>query len=226
MSLGNLAEELTEDSYSAACAQRMGDVLNDHIKELRDVGSVEEYRNMLFGERLRIDNRMRVLADFVDLEIVANGALDRRVVFNVASASVLDRLQEICAGRRLEMVPIEGEDLNFQAAIPAPDDNELQDMTDQIDRLEKSCLGKVARVKADTLQRITAAIKREYLDAMGVQQARRSLDEIYRIYGRASIIITLKKRRAILGDRLRLKKDQEIELFARIDDEEFQSVEF
>jgi len=59
-----------EDSYSLATAERMSDAIDNFVKLLREIGSVDQYKNLFFGERIRLEERQRVLTDFADVELV------------------------------------------------------------------------------------------------------------------------------------------------------------
>ena len=53
-----------------------------------------------------------------------------------------------------------------------------EDLENQVIRLGKNSMSKVSSIKADVMQRLTAAIKAEYIDPPVAQKARVQLDEL------------------------------------------------
>lgn len=212
-----------EDSYSLATAERMSDAIDNFIKLLREIGSVDQYKNLFFGERIRLEERQRVLTDFADVELVEQGKQTFALV-SLSNKAVLERVIEICAAANLEMKPIDATGMKLAAPLPTPTDNEFTIMKDNIDRLERTGVGTISRVKSDALQRIGAAVKREYVEALESKKIRDLLDVLHAANSEVVQVLAMRKRRDVLGDRYRPRTDREIAMYALIDDERYSKI--
>ena len=97
-------------------------------------------------------------------------------------------------------------------------------MKDNIDRLERTGVGTISRVKSDALQRIGAAVKREYVEALESKKIRDLLDVLHAANSEVVQVLAMRKRRDVLGDRYRPRTDREIAMYALIDDERFSKI--
>ena len=210
----------TPDSYSQAAAQRMFDMLAGHISAMREIGAKAQYLNLFFGERVRLDGRLRVLGDFVDLDLVSDGHTDYLKV-TAATGDVVSAVDEICRDARLTLHPMDESGLCFLAPLPTPTDTEMQTMLDQVDRTLRSTMMAIARVKSDTMQRLTAAIKNEYVEPVEAKAARRILDQLHAFSLQTAEVLCLKKRQSLLGTSFRMRTDRDRELLLLAQSENF-----
>ena len=204
-----LVEVGQPDCYSAAAAQRMGDVVQRHVALLREIGDVDQYRHLFFGERVTLEGRSRVLSDFVDIDILPS-RLGHVVKLALATPGVRDAVMTICAEARISPVTTNDTGLNYIALLPPrgrrPGDDRRHART-----LRETKAG-ISKVKADTMQRITAALKREYIDPADARNVRILLDRLYAMNIEAVEALTVKKRKAVLGASFTAKSQREMEL--------------
>ena len=209
--IGMLVEVGQPDCYSAAAAQRMGDVVQRHVALLREIGAVDQYRHLFFGERVTLEGRSRVLSDFVDIDILPS-RLGHVVKLALATPGVRDAVMTICAEARISPVTTNDTGLNYIALLPQPSEADIQAMIDATARTLRETKAGISKVKADTMQRITAALKREYIDPADARNVRILLDRLYAMNIEAVEALTVKKRKAVLGASFTAKSQREMEL--------------
>jgi ribosome recycling factor len=93
-----------------------------------------------------------------------------------------------------------------------------EDLENQVKRLGKSSLQKVSSIKADAMQRLTAAIKAEYIDAPVAQKARVQLDELFDEARKHIAVLSLIRRKQLIGGGISFDGPEEEAMYRRIGD--------
>ena len=93
-----------------------------------------------------------------------------------------------------------------------------EDLENQIKRLGKNSMSKVSSIKADAMQRLTAAIKAEYIDPPVAQKARVQLDELGDEARKHIVVLSLIRRKQLIGGGIAFDGPEEESLYRRIND--------
>jgi len=93
-----------------------------------------------------------------------------------------------------------------------------EDLENQIKRLGKNSMSKVSSIKADAMQRLTAAIKAEYIDPPVAQKARIQLDELGDEARKHISVLSLIRRKQLIGGGISFDGPEEESLYRRIND--------
>ena len=99
-----------------------------------------------------------------------------------------------------------------------------EDLENEVKRVAKNSLQKVSSVKADAMQRLTAAIKVEYIDAPEAQKARVQLDSLFDEARKHITILSLIRRKQLLGGGMGFDGPEEESLYRRINDSQYKNV--
>ena len=83
--------------------------------------------------------------------------------------------------------------------IPEPTQNQLNEFAGETKRIERSAISRIARVKSDAIQRIKAALEREYIEPHVAVPAKAHLENIQQSAVFEIRLIGLKKRKSLLG---------------------------
>ena len=66
-------------------------------------------------------------------------------------------------------------------------------------RIERAAISKIARIKSDAIQRIKAALEREYIEPHLAVPAKANLEDIQKLAVNNIRMISLKRRKVLLG---------------------------
>ena len=91
--------------------------------------------------------------------------------------------------------------------VPKPTLEDLERIEDDLDRLSRSTLSNLTKIKANTGQRLKAGLENEYIEVPAAGKARKNLDDLYDIYGELAKLHILKKRMKIMGTYFQPKDD-------------------
>jgi len=83
--------------------------------------------------------------------------------------------------------------------IPEPTQNQLNEFAGETKRIERSAISRIARIKSDAIQRIKAALEREYIEPHVAVPAKAHLENIQQSAVFEIRLIGLKKRKSLLG---------------------------
>jgi len=197
----------SDDSYSKAAMERMFDEISALVERLNGVGSALATLNLFHRETVEIEGKRRMLRDFVavDLGPDPTAGTFRVVIHNPA------------------VIPATVAILKENGFINI-DTSDREDLENEVKRVAKNSLQKVSSVKADAMQRLTAAIKVEYIDAPEAQKARVQLDSLFDEARKHITILSLIRRKQLLGGGMGFDGPEEESLYRRINDSQYKNV--
>ena len=167
---GHLIEIIEEDSYAEAASHRISDKITAYIPQLLDIGSIKQFKNLFYGERTKVDETIRVISDFAQIEIEIIGET-KWIVVDVYIPEILERVQEILVEAELEMRQTGEDPIKLRGQIPAPNDTELTVMLDGLDTTASRTLSAINAVKGDALSRLRSAMDKEFIEPLDAKEA-------------------------------------------------------
>jgi hypothetical protein len=99
-----------------------------------------------------------------------------------------------------------------------------EDLESEVKRVAKNSLSKISSIKADAMQRLTAAIKVEYIDPPEAKKARIQLDDLFDEAHRHLTVLSLIRRKQLLGGGMAFDSPDEEVLYRRISDRPYKEV--
>ena len=194
------------DSYSLAAMARTEDILSFLVEDLDVVGSKDAYKNILYGVRLIVEGKNRRLSDFSE---IINDEEDNNIEqkqkntdnfkINIFRENLVDDIITTIKQNGFKEVNRIKDTTHILIKIPEPTQNQLNEFAGETKRIERSAISRIARIKSDAIQRIKAALQREYIEPHVAVPAKAHLENIQQSAVSEIRLIGLKKRKTLLG---------------------------
>ena len=205
------------DSYSLAAMARTEDILSFLVEDLNIIGSKETYKNILYGVRLIVEGKNRRLSDFSEIinedeedqSINKKSKSDNYFIINIFRENLINNIIIIIKQHGFKQIKRIENSTQILIKIPEPTQNQLNEFAGETKRIERSAISRIARIKSDAIQRIKAALEREYIEPHVAVPAKAHLENIQQSAVSEIRLIGLKKRKTLLG-----------KFFSYIDEEE------
>ena len=217
---GHLIEIIEEDSYAEAASHRISDKITAYIPQLLDIGSIKQFKNLFYGERTKVDETIRVISDFAQIEIEIIGET-KWIVVDVYIPEILERVQEILVEAELEMRQTGEDPIKLRGQIPAPNDTELTVMLDGLDTTASRTLSAINAVKGDALSRLRSAMDKEFIEPLDAKEAGVGITRVHAEATEVVKVLRLKKRMELLGRRFQISSDEEKALMPKLEQEKY-----
>ena len=192
------------DSYSLAAMARTEDILSFLVEDLNVIGSKDAYKNILYGVRIIVEGKNRRLSDFSE---IINEEEDNNIKqkntdnfkINIFRENLVDDIITIIKQNGFKEVNRIKDTTHILIKIPEPTQNQLKEFAGETKRIERSAISRIARIKSDAIQRIKAALEREYIEPHAAVPAKAHLENIQQSAVSEIRLIGLKKRKTLLG---------------------------
>ena len=198
-------EDLT-DSYSQEANENMKVAIENLVTNLTQVGSADAYKNALFGLKIMVDKRPRRITDVANVE---PGLKPRSLDLMVYSRELIPLVVEEIKLAGFKNVTSDIELQRVTIIVPAPTLEDLERIEDDLDRVARSTVSNLTKVKANSSQRLKAGLENEYIEVAEAGKARKNLDEIIDHYVEIAKLHVLKKRIKEMGKYFQPKPEDE-----------------
>ena len=198
-------EDLT-DSYSQEANENMKVAIENLVTNLTQVGSADAYKNALFGLKIMVDKRPRRITDVANVE---PGLKPRSLDLMVYSRELIPLVVEEIKLAGFKNVTSDIELQRVTIIVPAPTLEDLERIEDDLDRVARSTVSNLTKVKANSGQRLKAGLENEYIEVAEATKARKNLDEIIDHYVEIAKLHVLKKRIKVMGKYFQPKPEDE-----------------
>ena len=198
-------EELT-DSYSQEANENMKVSIENLVTSLTQVGSADAYKNALFGLKIMVDKRPRRITDVANVE---PGLKPRSLDLMVYSRELIPLVVEEIKLAGFKNVTSDIELQRVTIIVPAPTLEDLERIEDDLDRVARSTVSSLTKVKANSSQRLKAGLENEYIEVAEAGKARKNLDDIIEYYVEIAKLHVLKKRIKVMGKYFQPKPEDE-----------------
>ena len=198
-------EDLT-DSYSQEANENMKVAIENLLTNLTQVGSADAYKNALFGLKIMVDKRPRRITDVANVE---PGLKPRSLDLMVYSRELIPLVVEEIKVAGFKNVTSDIELQRVTIIVPAPTLEDLERIEDDLDRVARSTVSNLTKVKANSSQRLKAGLENEYIEVAEAGKARKNLDEIIDYYVEIAKLHVLKKRIKVMGKYFQPKPEDE-----------------
>ena len=198
-------EDLT-DSYSQEANENMKVAIENLVTNLTQVGSADAYKNALFGLKIMVDKRPRRITDVANVE---SGLKPRSLDLMVYSRELIPLVVEEIKLAGFKNVTSDIELQRVTIIVPAPTLEDLERIEDDLDRVARSTVSNLTKVKANSSQRLKAGLENEYIEVAEAAKARKNLDDIIDHYVEIAKLHVLKKRIKVMGKYFQPKPEDE-----------------
>ena len=166
-----------EDSYSLATKARIEDILDKFIEDLEDLGTDDAVEKALNAQQIEVDKKNRRVSDFVEM-IYDEFTKGKSVRVVVKRDELLDPIVNIIKESGFNRVARVGRTNMLDVKIPKPTFEQLEALSEKVDQLRTTAINKATSIKADSLQRIKAAMDKEYIEAPEAKQATEQIEVV------------------------------------------------
>ena len=198
-------EELT-DSYSQEANENMKVAIENLKTSLTQVGSADAYKNALFGLKIMVDKKPRRVTDVANVE---PGLKPRSLDLMVYSRELIPLVVEEIKVAGFKNVTSDVELQRVTIVVPPHTLEDLERIEDDLDRVARSTVSNLTRIKANSSQRLKAGLENEYIEVADAGRARKNLDDAIEHYVQISKLLILRKRMEVMGKYFQPKNDDE-----------------
>lgn len=205
-----------ENSYIASAKERMNDVIELFIKNSEGSITLNDFSQIFKTVTVWIKFRPRKLGQYV--EVMKERTTAENVCVRYASEEYVPHIKEVLKEHRLKIVSTEANIINCKP--PRPSDQDIEIAIQKIKVLANTARNSLSQVKADSIQRLQAALKNEYLEAKDVKFAITNIEKIEEKFAAVLTYCRLEAEKKLGGKLFRYEsqeaKDLHVGLLRRI----------
>ena len=170
--VGRLSEE--ENSYIASAKERMNDVIELFITNSEGSITLNDFSQIFKTVTVWIKFRPRKLGQYV--EVMKERTTADNVCVRYGDEIYVPHIKEVLKEHRLKITSTEPNIINCKP--PRPSDQDIEIAIQKIKVLANTARNSLRQVKADSIQRLQAALKNEYLEAKDVKHAITNIEKV------------------------------------------------
>ena len=198
-------------SYRDSFESRARDRFVTFVKELKELGSHDEYRTMLHADRVILEKKSRRLLDYIEV----SAFIDRIEIISLNQEVTKQLIDIIKNDKGFETVLQDEAASKVTVPLPPLSTNAMLELKSTAiakqQQLEKALFG----VKSQTGQQIRAGIEREYIFQPDAAKVSKEIDQIIAHYLTQSKIFSIAKQDLIMGS-FKAKTPEDEELYPQI----------
>ena len=163
-----------ENSYINSSKERMFDVINLLVTNAEGSVSLSDFSQIFKTVTVWIKFRPRKLGTYV--EIIKERSTATSISVRYTSDEYIPHIKEVLRDHNIRVKSIAQNVMVCQ--IPKPSDQDIEIAVQKIRVLASTARSSLSQVKADTIQRLQAALKNEYLEVKAVKFTITSIEKI------------------------------------------------
>ena len=163
-----------ENSYIASAKERMNDVIETFISSSEGSITLNDFSQIFKTVTVWIKFRPRKLGQYV--EVMKERTTADNVCVRYGSEEYVPHIKEVLKEHRLKITSTEPNIINCKP--PRPSDQDIEIAIQKVKVLANTARNSLSQVKADSIQRLQAALKNEYLEAKDVKHAIGSIEKV------------------------------------------------
>lgn len=163
-----------ENSYIASAKERMNDVIETFISSSEGSITLNDFSQIFKTVTVWIKFRPRKLGQYV--EVMKERTTADNVCVRYGSEEYVPHIKEVLKEHRLKITSTELNIINCKP--PRPSDQDIEIAIQKVKVLANTARNSLSQVKADSIQRLQAALKNEYLEAKDVKHAIGNIEKV------------------------------------------------
>ena len=163
-----------ENSYIASAKERMNDVIETFISSSEGSITLNDFSQIFKTVTVWIKFRPRKLGQYV--EVMKERTTADNVCVRYGSEEYVPHIKEVLKEHRLKITSTETNIINCKP--PRPSDQDIEIAIQKVKVLANTARNSLSQVKADSIQRLQAALKNEYLEAKDVKHAIGNIEKV------------------------------------------------
>ena len=163
-----------QNSYINSAKERMNDVIDTFLNNAENSVALNDFSLIFKSVTVWIKFRPRKLGQYV--EIIKERTTTDSITIRFSSEEYVPHIKEVLKEHRLKI--ISSENNIIVCKTPRPSDQDIEIALQKIKVLANTSKNSLSQVKADSIQRLQAALKNEYLEAKDVKFAITSIEKV------------------------------------------------
>lgn len=154
-----------ENTYVNSAKERMYDVIKLFVTNAEGSVSLNDFSQIFKTVTVWIKFRPRKLGTYV--EVIKERSTEKTISVRYSADEYIPHVKEVLREHNLRVKSIANNVMVCQ--VPKPSDQDIEIAVQKIKVLANTARSSLSQVKADTIQRLQAALKNEYLEAKDVK---------------------------------------------------------
>ena len=163
-----------ENTYINSSKERMFDVVSLFVTNAESSVSLSDFSQIFKTVTVWIKFRPRKLGTYV--EVMKERNTDTTISVRYSADEYIPHVKEVLRDHNIRVKSIANNVMVCQ--IPKPSDQDIEIAVQKIKVLANTARSSLSQVKADTIQRLQAALKNEYLEAKDVKFAITNIEKV------------------------------------------------
>jgi ribosome recycling factor len=201
---GMLSLKEEQNSYIASAKERMSDVITNFLTTVDTSVTLSDFSQIFKTTNVWVRLRPRKLSQYA--EIIQERSGDGRLSVRYSDEEFLPNIKETLKENRLKVISIEHNIIDCKT--PKPSDQDIDIAVQKIKVLGSTARNSLAQVKADSIQRLQAALKNEYVEARDVKQAADAIENIEQKFAMFLLYVRLEAEKKLAGKFFKHESDE------------------
>ena len=184
-----------QNSYINSAKERMNDVIDTFLNNAENSVALNDFSQIFKTVTVWIKFRPRKLGQYV--EIIKERSTADSITVRFSSDEYIPHIKEVLKEHRLKIISTENNILICKT--PRPSDQDIEIAVQKIKVLANTAKNSLSQVKADSIQRLQAALKNEYLEAKDVKFAITNIEKVEEKFTAVLIYSRLESEKKIGG---------------------------
>ena len=193
-----------ENSYIASAKERMSDVITNFLTAVETSVTLSDFSQIFKTVNVWVRLRPRKLSQYA--EIIQERSGEGRLSVRYSDEEFLPNIKDTLKENRLKVVSIDHNIIDCKT--PKPSDQDIDIAVQKIKVLGNTARNSLAQVKADSIQRLQAALKNEYVEARDVKQAADVIENIEQKFAFFLLYIRLESEKKLSGKFFKYESDE------------------
>ena len=163
-----------ENTYINSSKERMFDVVKLFVTNAEGSISLSDFSQIFKTVTVWIKFRPRKLGTYV--EVMKERNTDTTISVRYSADEYIPHVKEVLRDHHIRVKSIANNVMICQ--IPKPSEQDIEIAVQKVKVLANTARSSLSQVKADTIQRLQAALKNEYLEAKDVKYAITSIEKV------------------------------------------------
>ena len=163
-----------ENTYINSAKERMFDVVKLFVTNAEGSISLSDFSQIFKTVTVWIKFRPRKLGTYV--EVMKERNTDTTISVRYSADEYIPHVKEVLRDHKIRVKSIANNVMICQ--IPKPSEQDIEIAVQKVKVLANTARSSLSQVKADTIQRLQAALKNEYLEAKDVKYAITSIEKV------------------------------------------------
>ena len=193
-----------QNSYINSAKERMNDVIDTFLTNAENSVALNDFSLIFKSVTVWIKFRPRKLGQYV--EIIKERTTADTITIRFSSDEYVPHIKEVLKEHRLKIINTENNIIVCKT--PRPSDQDIEIALQKVKVLANTAKNSLSQVKADSIQRLQAALKNEYLEAKDVKFAITNIEKVEEKFTAVLIYSRLETEKKIGGKLFRYDSNE------------------